>query len=220
MKSLGTNTQHRGHRASGFSLVEMVTVLAVSIVLSTISIMSLIPMLNAQHVANAYNTTLAAMRQARDNAVSQRTSYEVSFVSTTNPASTSIQVIPTLAGGFPDEQNTVTYQFPSDVFFQVPPNATPPDNFGTGANAIDFGYTASGNAGGATQTILYFCPDGSAQTVSTCAGAGSWDGGVVYLARNGDPGSFRAVSLYGGTGRIHGWRLYGNGSGGYQWQRQ
>lgn len=234
MKSRNTNKQYRGNRACGFSLIEMVTVLALTIVLSVISVMSLIPLLHAQHVTNAYNTTLAALRQARDNAVSQRTSYEVSFIQTTTPPiAASISVMPTIAG-FQGDQTTVTYQFPTDVLFFTPPSGTTaPDSgsgwsFGTGANSIDFGYTASGNAGGVTQTIIYFCPDGSAQTSSSCSGAGMWDNGVVYLGRNTASNmgsatletlSARAITLYGGTGRIHGWRLYPSGSN-YQWIRQ
>jgi Tfp pilus assembly protein FimT len=222
MKSRKTNKRYQRKRASGFSLIEMVTVLALTIVLSVISVMSLIPILNAQHVTNAYNLTLAALRQARDNAVSQRTSYEVSFIQTTTPPiAASISVMPTIAG-FQGDQSTVTYQFPTDVLFFTPPSGTPaPDsstawNFGTGGNSIDFGYTANGNAGGATQTIIYFCPDGSAQTSSSCSGAGMWDNGVIYMGRNTgnnmgsatvDTLSERAITLYGGTGRIHGWRL-------------
>jgi type II secretory pathway pseudopilin PulG len=219
MKSLGTNTQHRGHRASGFSLIEMVTVLGISIVISVISVMSLVPMLNYQHVVNAYNTSMAAMRQARDNAVSQRTSYSVTFSQTTSaPIQATIVIAPTLSG-FRGDQSTVTYQFPSDVFFVQPPTGTAaPDGYGSGASAIDFGYTAASSAGGAS--TIYFCPDGSSQTTNSCSGAGNWDGGAVYLGRTGDPTSERAITLYGGTGRIHGWRLYSIGGGNYQWTRQ
>jgi len=46
----------------------------------------------------------------------------------------------------------------------------------------------------------------------------NWSGGVIYMARS-DMLSFRALTLWGGTGRIHGWRLYGLGTG-YQWVRQ
>jgi hypothetical protein len=171
-------------------------------------------------VTNAYNTTLAAMRQARDNAVAQRTSYSVTFSSAAIP--NTITVTPTLVG-FQGDQNTTVYQLPTDITFNAQPllaSTPPPDSYGSGLLAIDFGYTANGGTGGAS--TIYFCPDGSAQDAEGGAGncQGSWDGGVVYLARPGELTSSRAVTLWGGTGRIHGWRIYSNGSGGYKWLRQ
>ena len=218
MRSSRTNARHCRHQASGFSLLEMVIVIAISLTLLVVSVVSLEPLLKMQRVTNSYNMTLAALRQARDNAISQRTAYQVTFNQTTTPpVVTTITVAPTTT--FSGDLPTATYQYPNDVFFLVPPTGTSaPDSIGTGSNAVDFGYTASSSAGG--QTSFYFCPDGSAQTASTCAGAGNWDGGVVYLARSvTDTGSYRAVDLFGATGRLHGWRLYPAGSG-YQWLRQ
>jgi len=222
MRNLETNAGQRRHGASGFSLIEMVSVVAISIVVTVVSVLSLGPVLSQQHVVNAYNTTLAAMRQARDNAVSQRASYVVTFSNTASP--NTITVAPTGAT-FTGDQNTVVYQLPTDVTFlaQTGLPSPGPDSFGTGANAIDFGYTATvSGPTGSTQNTIYFCPDGSAQTAACNAGgyAINWDGGVVYLARSGDMLSSRAVTLYGGTGRIHGWRLYLKTGGGYQWLRQ
>lgn len=221
MRSLEKSAGHRSQRASGFSLVEMVTVVAISLVLTVVSVMSLVPMMKQQRVTNAYNTTLAALRQARDNAVSQRTSYSVTFANAVSPSPyATITVAPTLTG-LQGVQKTVTYQLPTDVSFIVQNlfPSTGPDTYGTGVTAIDFGYTANGGTGG--QSTIYFCPDGSAQDAEGGAGncSGSWNGGVVYLGRSGELLSSRAVTLWGGTGRIHGWRLYPNGAT-YQWVRQ
>jgi Tfp pilus assembly protein FimT len=208
-------------------LLEMMIVVAIGIVVAVVSVVSLVPVMNSQHVINAYNTTLSAMRQARDNAISQRTSYSLVFSNSISP--NTITISPTLTGSsqFNGELTTVTYTLPTDVTFQTNSainSTTAPDsgmgaNFGTGANPIDFGYTANGNAGFAAVYTIYFCADGSAQISSACAGVNNWDDGVVYLARGTDLLSSRAVTLWGGTGRIHGWRLY-PASGGYQWLRQ
>ncbi len=230
MRRQDTNKRYRRRPASGFSLVEMVTVMAIGIVVTVVSVVNLMPLLNAQHVVNGYNQTLSALRQARDNAVSQSTSYSVTFSNSVTP--NTIVVAPTLTGTstFAGDQRSVTYSLPTDVTFQTNSaitSTTAPDtsagaSFGTGLNAIDFGYTASGNAGGATANTIYFCPDGSAQTSSTCAGGNYWDDGVVYLGRKvgTDLLSTRAITLWGGTGRLHGWRLYSKSGGGYQWVRQ
>jgi type II secretory pathway pseudopilin PulG len=227
MRRPKTDERHHRSTASGFSLLELVTVMVIAIVLAVVSILGLIPVMNAQHVINGYNITLSALRQARDNAASQSTSYSVVFSNSVIP--NTIVVAPTLT--FPGDQRSVTYSLPTDVTFQTNSaisSTTAPDtsagaSFGSGTNAIDFGYTASGNAGSTTEKTIYFCPDGSAQTSSTCAGANYWDDGVVYLARavGTDLLSSRAITLWGGTGRIHGWRLYNKTSGGgYQWVRQ
>jgi prepilin-type N-terminal cleavage/methylation domain-containing protein len=220
MKRLKINTQHRRHRASGFSLLEMMVVVALILVVSRIGFMSLQPSLKAQRVTNAYNTTLSALRQARDNAVAQRTSYHVQFVHTTS--SDTIIVSPTLST-FQGAQSTATYKLPTDVSFYaqtgIPTSSTAvPDGFGAGTVAIDFDYTPQGGAGGSAD--LYFCPDGSAQDDSTGQCAGNWNSGVVYIARPGELMSSRAITVWGGTGRVRGWRLYGNGAGGYQWLKQ
>ena len=221
MRGLKNNSRVKRHRASGFSLLEMLTVVAISIIMVAVTFVGMVPIMKQQRVTNAYNLTLEAMRQARDNAIAQRTSYSVTFSSSTSP--NSITVAPTLtAGAFQGQQNSVTYQLPSDVSFYAASaisSTAPPDNYGSGAHAIDFGYTPSGGAGGAT--TIYFCPDGSSQIALSCAGAGNWGGGVVYMSRTGDLMSSRAISLWGATGRIHGWRLYPIGSGStYKWLRQ
>jgi len=126
-------------RASGFSLLEISIVLSLSIVAALVSVISLVPVINQQHVTNAYNTTMAAMRQARDNAISQRTSYSVTFSNSVSP--NTIVVAPTLAG-FQGDQSTATYQLPSDVTFQVQSGLSttpPPDGYGVGTAPIDLG---------------------------------------------------------------------------------
>jgi prepilin-type N-terminal cleavage/methylation domain-containing protein len=224
MSSLETNTKLSAHRESGFSLIEVVAVMAISLVVTVVSVLSLMPVMKQQRVVNAYNTTLSALRQARDNAVSQRTSYSVTFSSVASP--NTITVAPVLATGgvtFTGAQGTVIYKLPTDVSFitQTGYPSPGPDGYGAGTNAVDFGYTANGTGTGGASTI-YFCPDGSAQDAEGGAGncLGSWDGGVVYIGRSAEITSSRAITLWGGTGRIRGWRLYSAGSGVYQWVRQ
>jgi Tfp pilus assembly protein FimT len=205
----------------------MVITLAISIVVTVISVMTLVPLLNQQHVINAYDTTLGAMRLARDNAVAQRTSYSVTFSSTASPNTIVVApVLPTGGTSYSGQQSAVTYQFPTDVKFLAQtglPNTalTAPDGYyNSSLYPIDLGFAADAYTAG-VQTV-YFCPDGSAQNAEDGTGncSGSWDGGVVYIAQSGNLLSSRAITLWGGTGRIHGWRLYAKSGGGYQWMRQ
>jgi len=202
-------------------LIEVLLVLAIVIILASFSFIGVTAIMRQQHVTNAYNTTLSAIRLARDNAVAQRTSYSVTFSAAATP--NTIVITPML--GFQGDLPTVTYQLPSDVTFlaqaglPTAANAVP-DGYGSGTVAIDFGWTINGIGQGGQQTI-FFCPDGSSQRAPGADGScpGSWDGGVLYIAQAGNLMSSRAITLWGGTGRVHGWRLYNNG-GGYQWQRQ
>ncbi|MGA7686918.1 MAG: prepilin-type N-terminal cleavage/methylation domain-containing protein [Terriglobales bacterium] len=218
---LKNGLRKRHTSASGFSLLEVMAVVAISLTVGTFAVLSLVPVMNQQHVTNAYNTTISAMRQARDNAISQRTSYSVTFSNSTVP--NTIVVAPTLAG-FQGDQNTATYQLPSDVTYKIQSvfaSTTPPDNYGAGTSAIDFGYPAP-QTGTGGQTSVYFCPDGSSQNATgagSCSGMNYWSGGVIYLGRGTDVMSSRAITVWGGTGRIHGWRLYSNTSGVYSWLR-
>ena len=222
MRSLKTNARHRRHGASGFSLLEMIMVVALTIVVTVVSVISLVPLLTAQHLTNGYNTTISALRQARDNAISQRTSYSVTFSNSSIP--NTIVVAPTLAG-FQGDQSTATYQLPSDVTYKIQSvfaSTAPPDNYGAGGTAIDFGYPAP-QTGTGGQTSVYFCPDGSSQNstgAGNCSGMNYWSGGVIYLGRGTDVLGSRAVTVWGGTGRIHGWRfVYSSTSGAYAWLR-
>jgi Tfp pilus assembly protein FimT len=221
MKSLRTNASRR---TSGFSLLEMAMVLALIIIMATISFISLQPLMRQQRVNNAYNTVLSAMRQARDNSVAQRTSYQVIMDNTTTPHSITVQPTFATPQGI---QGPVTYTISTDVLFSaeagIPTAPTKtPDGFGTGGKAIDFGYTGVG-AGVGGKNFIYFCPDGSAQDGTGVGGTGQCTGnvnnGVVYIARPGELMSSRAITVWGATGRIRGWRLY-NGGGGVAWQRQ
>ena len=220
MRNLKRNTHHSRQLESGFTLLELAAVMAISLIVSAFSMISMMPVMKQYRITNAYNTTLSALRQARDNAISQRTSYSVTFSKTAS--ANTITIAPTFSG-FQGAQSPVTYQLPTDVSFDVESafaSTPPPDGYGSGLVAIDFGYTANGGRGGAS--TIYFCPDGSAQDAEGGAGscAGSWDGGVLYIAHTGDLLSSRAITLWGGTGRIRGWRLYSNNAGGYQWLRQ
>jgi prepilin-type N-terminal cleavage/methylation domain-containing protein len=217
---------------NGFSLVEMMITIAIIIILACIAVMTMMPLVRQQHVINAYDTTLSVMRQARDCAVAQRTAYSLTFSNAAIPNTIAVAAVAPSSGtaNLTGISCAATYQLPTDVQFLAQtglPNtaSTAPDNYyNSSLNAIDMGFAADGYTAGVTtgtQTV-YFCPDGSAQTNEDGTGNcyGSWEGGVVYLGQSGNMLSSRAITLWGGTGRIHGWRLYPKNGGGYQWVRQ
>jgi prepilin-type N-terminal cleavage/methylation domain-containing protein len=183
----------------GFSLLEMMAVIAIGLIVSVMALVTLQPTLKATRVSNAYNITLMAMRQARDTAIAQRQIYSVTFTHNAVPP----DQITITQGATGTVMNTFT--IPNDVAFQtqvgLPGAGSTPDNFGDGSTAIDFD---QGVAGGA-KNVVYFYPDGTAEDV-----AGNLNNGVIYIARASDLYSSHAITVWGATGRLRGWRLYNN----------
>jgi len=187
----------------------MLTVVAISFTLAAITTIAMMPVMKQQHVNAAYNATLMAFRRARDQAAGDMRVYVVTIAA---PGTI------TITQNTPAGPLLTTTLLPPDVTLHVEPGIptsptvqpTTPDGFGAGTVAIDFDQGV-GAAGG---TTIYFQPDGSALDIN-----GNIDNGVVYMARVGDLYSSRAITLWGATGRLRGWRLY-SAVGGPTWQQQ
>ena len=203
-------------KKSGFSLLELMIAISVSLILVAVSTITMQPVLQQQHVANAYNTTLTALRRAHDQAAADMRVYVVTF----SPAVAGLN-----GGTIAVTQNTpagtalFTLTLPVDVTYHVEPGVptsptvppTTPDGFGSAATAFDFDQAPSGVGG---SNAIYFYPDGTAEDIN-----GNINNGVVYMGTPGNLLSSRAITLWGYTGRIRGWRLYQNG-GGVIWRQQ
>lgn len=199
----------KSSRNRGFSLLEMMIVVAIGLTMAGITGVAYMPVIKQQHVTTGYNATLTTLRRARDQAAADMRVYVVSFAT---------------PGTITVTQNTttgpvlITTVLPSDITFTtqvgIPVSETTapttPDGFGTAAYAIDFDQ----GVGPGGVTTIYFYPDGTAEDA-----AGNINNGVVYMGRAGDLYSERAITLWGSTGRIRGWRLY-NVAGANTWRQQ
>jgi prepilin-type N-terminal cleavage/methylation domain-containing protein len=194
-------------KISGFSLIEMMVTIMISLIITGAAIMTLQPTLQHQHVNDAYNSTLTALHRAHDQAAADMRIYEVAFgppVVGVNPNGGTITVTQFNAL---TPTTLFTAVLPADVTYHVEPGVptssvtapTTPDGFGTAAAFFDFDQPPGGTGAG---TTIYFYPDGSAQDIN-----GNINNGVVYLGMPGLLNTQRAVSLWGYTGRIRGWRL-------------
>ncbi len=196
--------QHRG-----FSLLELMIVIAIGFTVVAFSTWALLPVLKQQDVTTAYNATLTTLRRAHDQAAADMRVYVVHFAT---PGT--ITVTQNALGG----PLLLTTVLPPDVTFHVEPGVptsnttapTTPDGLGTAANAIDFD---QGVPGGSI-TDVYFQPDGTALDLN-----GNVNNGVLYLGQVGNLYSSRSITLWGTTGRLRGWRLYLQ-SGQAQWNQQ
>jgi prepilin-type N-terminal cleavage/methylation domain-containing protein len=189
----------------GFSLIEMMIVVCIALILAGITFVSMQPILLKAHVDNAYDTTLAVLRNTRQLSISQGHEYIVTF----NPGGFAAGTIlvqyqpPAIgAGALPPLQEVNAITIPPDITFAVRTGfpASAPDGFGSGIAPIDFGQTL----GAGSLNYVAFMPDGSSRDT-----LGNYNSGVIYLTRAADTVyASRAITVWGATGRVRGWRLY------------
>jgi prepilin-type N-terminal cleavage/methylation domain-containing protein len=184
----------------GFSLLELLITCAIGLTMAGITFIAMMPLFKQNHVDQAYDTTLSVIRNYRNQSITQSKRYIVYF---TAPRTITVQYWGVGVPVSPAPVTVATFTLPQDIQFAVQagfPNPGP-DGFGTGATAIGFTSCAL-----VTNPCMIFYPDGSAQD-----DVGNFNNGVVYLTRTTDMYSSRAITVFGTTGRIRGWRLYKQG---------
>ncbi len=199
------------HPSAGFSILEIVIVLAIFLIAAAISIINIIPAMRDAKANNGVTTVLMQMRLARQLAVDSRKIHILQFFA---PDRIVMQRADNSVGGLVLTQVS-DLALPKDIQFSaeggIPTsNNLTPDNMGDGSNAIDFDLGVGGGAG----TELWFMPDGTVQDVNR-----NLNSGIAYIARPADLMSSRAVTIYGATGRARAWRLVKGGAG-VQWVQQ
>ena len=207
----------KSKRQRGFSLLEMLVTVSIGLIIGGMTFITMMPLLNRNHIDIAYDTTLMVLRNTRHLAITQGHEYIVTFnPGGIYPAGTiKVEYQPPPPAGsttYPPVTLVNTYTIPTDTSFAVKSgfpagkNFTPSDGLQAAPLAIDFGYTPVGGAGGSN--VIAFMPDGSARDATSQTNGGNYSSGVVYMTRpNGVITDSRAVSVMGTTGRIRGWRL-------------
>jgi Tfp pilus assembly protein FimT len=192
-------------------------------IMGSITFISLQPALREAQMNAAYDTVLSQIRMARQRAIEERKQYIVCLGAASQPlgaatplgapTAQSIQVFRWDVGtAIAAAVQISTINLSQNINFQRMAGfpVAAPDQFGAGGVAIDFD---QGVAGGNKQQIM-FMPDGAARDT-----LGNLNNGVVYILRPGTLYSAKAVTVFGSTGRIRGWRLV-NAGGTARWIQQ
>lgn len=182
-------------------MIEMAVVVALIMIVTSITVMSLRPALKDAQVNSAYSTVLSQLRTARERAIAERKRYIVTFTAPQTITTTRWDFALPVSPAPVFVQSTTLPQ--AEVNFQVIAGmpagaAVVPDGFGNGTASIDFDQGVG--AGGLNYVM--FMPDGSSQDT-----LGNWNSGILYLARTNELYSGKAITVMGATGRIRGWRL-------------
>jgi prepilin-type N-terminal cleavage/methylation domain-containing protein len=192
----------------GFSLLELLVTISIGMTMAGVTFVALMPLFKQNNVDTAYDTTISVIRNYRNQSISQSRRYILTF---TAPGTITVQYWGVAVPVSPPPVTVATVTLPPDIQFAVQAGfpAAAPDSFGAGGTAIDFDQ----GMGLGSQNYIMFMPDGSSQDT-----LGNYNSGVVYLTRPGDMDSSRAISVFGTTGRVRGWRLYNQG--GNTWVQQ
>ncbi len=183
-------------------------VISIGLIMAGVTFIALMPVFKQNNVNAAYDTSLSVMRNYRNLSITQSKRYILTF---TPPGTITVQRWDYAVPVSPVPVTVATFTLPPDIQFAVQAGfpAAAPDSFGVGGTAIDFDQ----GMGLGSLNYIMFMPDGSSQDT-----LGNYDSGVLYLTRPGDLYSSRAVSVFGTTGRVRGWRLLNQG--GNKWVQQ
>jgi Tfp pilus assembly protein FimT len=178
----------RRHEEAGFSLAELLTIIALIGVLFGITIIAFQAAATTIQGDSNLRIVERQMKLARDTSVAQRRAVEVQFV----PPNQMLVIRRDLPNGTTLLQSAVLEN--NTTFIRFPGVPDTPDAFG-GTGAI--------NLGGAT--VVMFTADGM-----FVDGAGTPVNATIYIGQAGKPVTQRAITVFGSTARVRTFRWNGS----------
>jgi Tfp pilus assembly protein FimT len=189
------NSRWNGVNSAGFSLTELLVVVLVVVVMGAISVPLIDSAIQNARVESGLATVMGQLRHARQLALDNRRNYRITF---TNPRTMTISRIGSTTLGESNQQ-VIQMDLPSELRLDYTGSVPVPDNLGSSYPIIL-----------QDNRFVEFRPDGSVVN-----NLGQVTSAVAYLSKAGEPDTNRAVTVFGATGRVRGFR-YNTGS--HQWQ--
>lgn len=178
---------------AGFSMLEMLLVIAIILVLAGLAIININGALPATQSTAALNAAAAVFHQGRNLAISQRRNYQLLAT-----APNQLQLARNGIGNEPVQTLLPLVTLPAPAQFLLDPSIATdtPDGYGTCANGLCFGPTLA-------QTWL---SDGT-----FVDSFGNPLNATIFVEVPGNPGTQRAFTVLGTTGRIRAYKWTGSG---------
>lgn len=189
------------HYEAGFSLIEMVVVVALIIVVSAMALIQIRPIMADADMDTAMRQVIDQIRQAREYSITNRRYVKIAFPTAAVGTSTRYEVVTTQMDSLTTGAGT-TNPVLSTVIIEAPAQyytfggLDTPDAYGNSA-AIEFEGVSGGPVGG-----MLFESDGELVDGSTYQPIN----GTVFLGVPGSNTSARAITVLGATGRARGWK--------------
>jgi prepilin-type N-terminal cleavage/methylation domain-containing protein len=194
------NARRGGDQARGFSMIELVVVIAISLVIAGIAIIQARPALLQKRADTAKDLVQATLRRGRELAISDRRSVKVEFLVNppANPPGSYVKLT-RLGGGSDLDTMIALTPIPGSVIYTTfAGEPDTPDGFGNAA-PVYFGGINDGPAAG-----MIYQSDGT-----FAAATGVPINGTIFMGIAGQPTTARAITILGTTGRVRSYHISG-----------
>jgi prepilin-type N-terminal cleavage/methylation domain-containing protein len=183
--TLGFRQRHRFARRAGFSLVEVMCVLAVISIMVSFTWPSVVGMVSGNRLTNNAYQLSGIVQQAREIAVAQHTYVWVGFYSSASAAGAPSVTVATLAGnsGLASDLQNNNYTLASKPVtlnnvklaaassYTSLPGIDSPDNTDVGSQGYTYKLSVPGNSSATFADFIAFGPDGQASLPQTSSGS-------------------------------------------------